>query len=154
MRLYFNLYVRGSHLFVSRMYSYIIRMSLLCTRMSSVCQWYVLVPHLYVNCMYSYFIRMSLVCTGMSSVCHSPVVLPWTEMKYTILLLSEYTFFNFTWTFFPIEHIIVLTTNCGIDQSYAKTHIVFYNHSHSRAVGIWFICIWLLHHMKWSSLWE
>ena len=55
------------------MYSYVIRMSLVCTlyvnrmsrvcmRMPSVCHSYVLVYHLYVTRMYSYVIRMSLVC--------------------------------------------------------------------------------------------
>ena len=56
------------------MYSYAIRMSLVCTRMSSVCHSYVLVCHPYVTRMYSYVIRMSLVCTCMSSVCHSYVL--------------------------------------------------------------------------------
>ena len=56
------------------MYSYVIRMSLVCTRMSSICHWYVLVFHPYVTGMYSYVIRMSLVCTRMSSVCHSYVL--------------------------------------------------------------------------------
>ena len=41
--------------YVTRIYSYVIRMSLVCTRMSSVC--------------HSYVIRMSLVCTRMSSLC-------------------------------------------------------------------------------------
>ena len=49
------------HPYVTRMsfVCHVIRMSLVCTRMSS-----------YVTCMYSYVIRMSLVCTRMSSVCH------------------------------------------------------------------------------------
>ena len=58
-------------------YSYAIRMSLVCipmslacTRTSSVCHSYVLICHPYVTRMYSYVIRMSLVCTRMSSVCH------------------------------------------------------------------------------------
>ena len=58
------------HQYVTRMYSYVIRMSLVCTRMSSVCHSYVLVCHPYVTRMYSYVIRMSLVCTRMSFVCH------------------------------------------------------------------------------------
>ena len=74
------------------MYSYVIRMSLVCTRMSSVCHSYALVCHpyvtrmysyvtrmyLYITRMYSYIIRMPLVCTRMSFVCHSSVVFPWT----------------------------------------------------------------------------
>ena len=49
-------------------------MSLVCTRMPSVCHSYVLVCHPYITRMYSYVIRMSLVCTRMSSVCHSYVL--------------------------------------------------------------------------------
>ena len=69
-------------------YSYVIRMSLVCNRMSSLCHSmcsyiirmsllctpyvvsysYVLICHLYVTPMYSHVIRMSLVGTGMSSV--------------------------------------------------------------------------------------
>ena len=63
------------------MYSYIIRMSLVCTRTSSVYHSYILVCHLCVTCMYSYVtlihsyvICISLVCTLMPSVCHSYVV--------------------------------------------------------------------------------
>ena len=86
------------HPFVTRMYSCVICMSLVCTRMSFVCHShvlvchpYVLVCHPYITRMYSYIIRMLLVChpyvTRMSSichssvpVCHSPVVLPWTRI--------------------------------------------------------------------------
>ena len=74
-------HVRVCHAYVTRMYSHVIRMSLVCTlchpyvtritRMLSVCHSYVLLCHPYVTRMYSYVIRMSLVCTRMSSVCHS-----------------------------------------------------------------------------------
>ena len=85
-------------------HSYVILMSLacarilsVCTRMSFVCRWYVLVCHPYdpyvtrmysyvprmsfvchpcVTRMYSYVTRMSLVCTRISLVCHWSVVLP------------------------------------------------------------------------------
>ena len=60
------------HPHVTHMYSYVmrmslvcthvIRMSLVCTRMSSVCHSYVLVCHPYVTRIYSHVIRMSLVC--------------------------------------------------------------------------------------------
>ena len=56
------------------MYSYVIRMSVVCPLMSSVCHSYVLVCHPCVTHMYSYVTRMSLVCTRMSSVCHSYVI--------------------------------------------------------------------------------
>ena len=58
-------------------HSYVIRMPLVCTRMSYVCHSYVLACHPYVTRMYSHVIRMSFaftcmpfVCTRMSSVCH------------------------------------------------------------------------------------
>ena len=44
------------------MYSYVIRMSLVCTHMPSVCRSYVLVCHPGVTRMHSYVICMSLVC--------------------------------------------------------------------------------------------
>ena len=56
------------------MYSYVIYMSLICTRMSSVCHSYLLACHAYVTRMYSYAIRMLFVCNRMSSVCHSYVL--------------------------------------------------------------------------------
>ena len=59
--------------YVTRIYSYVIRMSLVCTRMSSVCHSYVLVCHPYVACTYSYIIRR-----------HSYVVLPWTADNWSI----------------------------------------------------------------------
>ena len=46
----------------------------MCTHMSSVCQWYVLVCHSYVTFMSSYVIRMPLVGTRMSSICYSYVL--------------------------------------------------------------------------------
>ena len=63
------------HSYVTRMFSYVIRPSVVCTRMSSV--------------MYSFVIRMSLVCTRMSSVCHLFVVLPWTIWKQGLLWLKK-----------------------------------------------------------------
>ena len=70
----YQLYVLVCHSYIS----YVICMSHLCTRMSSVCHSYILVCHPYVTRIYSYVIRMSLVYTPMPSVCHSYVVLPWT----------------------------------------------------------------------------
>ena len=59
------------------MYAYFIRMSLVCTHMSSVCRPYVLVCHSRVTRMYqhmySYVNRTSFVCTHISPVCHSYV---------------------------------------------------------------------------------
>ena len=47
---------------VTRMYSHVIRISLVCTRMSFICHLYVLVSDPYVTRMYSHVIHMSLVC--------------------------------------------------------------------------------------------
>ena len=88
------------------MYSYVIRMSLVCTRMSSVCHSYVihmlvvctrmssvfhsyvLVCHPHVTRMYYYVIRMSLVCTRMSSVCHLYVLVchPYVTCMYSYVI--------------------------------------------------------------------
>ena len=62
------------HSYVTRMYEYIIGMSLVCTLMSSVRHSNVPVCHPYVTRMYSYVIRTSLVCTRISSVCYSYVL--------------------------------------------------------------------------------
>ena len=99
------------HPYVTRMYSYIIRMSLVCIRMSFVCHSYILACHSHVTRMYSYVIRMSLLCTrmsfvcysyvlvchlyvtgmySMSFVCHSSVALPWTLVK-RILSITDYS---------------------------------------------------------------
>ena len=87
------------YLYVTRMYSYVICMSLGFTRMSFVCQSYVLACHSYVTCMYSYVIhmslichsyviRMSLLCTRVSSVCHSYVLVchPYVTRMYSYVI--------------------------------------------------------------------
>ena len=83
-----HLYVICIDLHVIYMYSYVIRMSLACSRMSSVCHSYALVCHPYVACMYSYVIRMSLVCTRMSSICHSYVLVchPYVTRMYSYVI--------------------------------------------------------------------
>ena len=72
--IYMYSYAIRMSLVCTRMYSYVIRMSIVCTRMSSVCHSYILVCHPYLTRMYSYVIRMSLACTRMSFVCHSYVL--------------------------------------------------------------------------------
>ena len=47
-------FVLVCHLYVTRMYSYVIPMSLVCTRMPSLCHSYVLVCHSYVTCLWFY----------------------------------------------------------------------------------------------------
>ena len=66
-----------SNSMLSVCHSYVIRMSLVCTRMSfvctcmsSICHSYVLVYHPYVTRMYSYVIRMSLAYHSYVLVCH------------------------------------------------------------------------------------
>ena len=55
---------------------YIIRMSLVCTCMPSVCHSCLLTCHLYITRMHSDVIHLSFVCTRMLFVCHLYVVLP------------------------------------------------------------------------------
>ena len=75
-------------LYVTCMYSYVIRMSLVCTCMSSICHFYVFACHLFVTRMYSYAIRMSLVCTRTSSVCQSYVLVcyPYVTCMYSYVI--------------------------------------------------------------------
>ena len=73
------------------MYSYAIRMSLVCTRMLSVCHSYVLVCQPYFTRIYWYVIRMSLVCARMSSACHSYVWF-YHEPKLTTTYYSKIIF--------------------------------------------------------------
>ena len=63
-------YILIFHPYLSRMYSHVIRMSLVRTRMASVCHSYVIRMSLVFTRMYSYVI----LCTHMSPVCHSYVV--------------------------------------------------------------------------------
>ena len=77
-------------------YSYVIRMSLVCTRMSFVCHSYVLVCHPYVTHLYSYVIYISLVCTRMSSVCHSYVLVC---HPYITRMYSYVNRMSFVWGF-------------------------------------------------------
>ena len=67
---------RGNYLFlpsIIRIYLYSIRMSLVCTRMSSVYHSYVIVCHPYVTRMYS----MSSVCHSYALICHPYVTRMW-----------------------------------------------------------------------------
>ena len=65
--LVYYLYALVCHPYVTCMYSYIIRISLVYIRMSSVCHSYALVCDPYATCVYSYVICMPVVC--MSVVC-------------------------------------------------------------------------------------
>ena len=70
------------------MYSYVIRMSVVCPLMSSVCHSYVLVCHPCVTHIYSYVTPMSLECTRMSSVYHSYVLVrhPYVTRVYSYVI--------------------------------------------------------------------
>ena len=108
------------HPFVTRMsfVCHVILMSLVCTRMPSVCHSCILVCHPYVNRIYPYVIRVSLVCTHMSSVCvtrmrfyprmssvcHSYVVLAWTVMNCVLIFPTCFLFK----TYFSWKHISLL----------------------------------------------
>ena len=70
----FHSHLLVCYLYVTRMYSHVIRISLVCTRMLFIYHSYLLVCHPYVTRMYLYVIRMSLVCICMSSVCHTYVL--------------------------------------------------------------------------------
>ena len=94
-------------------HTHVIRMSLvcaciwsICTRMPFLCQSYVLVCHLYVTRMYSYVIRMSLVCTCMASICHSYVGLPWT-FKQPVRNIESLWKYALKWTRYLISIFIV-----------------------------------------------
>ena len=85
-------YVLVCHPYVTRMYIYVIRMSLLCTRMSSVYHSYVILMWLvYTLVCHSYVTRI----TCMASVCHSSVVLPWTNNFFDLDDFSHYRSLNF-----------------------------------------------------------
>ena len=84
------LYVLLCHPYVTRLYSYIIRMSLVCTRIPSICHSYVLVCHPYVTRMYAYIIRIFIVCTRMSLVCH-PYVTRMYSYVICMLLVCGFT---------------------------------------------------------------
>ena len=57
---------------------------LVCTCMSSVCHSYVTHLYSYVIRMSLVYTGMSLICTRMSPVCHSYVVLPWTMCEINV----------------------------------------------------------------------
>ena len=83
-----NFFRTASHMYVTHIYLYVMRMSLVCTCMSFVRHLYVLVYHLYVTRMYSFVICMSLVYTRTSLVCHL-YVLP-ACYSYVTRMLSVY----------------------------------------------------------------
>ena len=99
------------HLYVTCMYSYVIRMSLGFTRMSSVCHSYALVCHLYV-----------LVWTLLSSVCHSHVVLSWTSKKVKFLHDTVYLLLSFQGEYIMLPEFILIATNHRKNDYYVIYH--------------------------------
>ena len=87
--LVFYPYVHVCHWYVSRMYSYVICMSLVykCLYVM-VCHSYVLVCNPHVTRIYSYVIRMSTICSPMSPVCHSyvPICHPYVTRMYSYVM--------------------------------------------------------------------
>ena len=109
-------YILLCHPYVTRIYSYVIRMPLVCSsyvirlslvriRMSSVCYSYVFVCHLYVTRIYSYVIFMSLVCGFTMNLSeevlfHSLTSFPQLHFLFISQLLKEfYTSYksSFSW---------------------------------------------------------
>ena len=114
------------------MYSYVIRMSLVCTRMSSVYHSYVLVCHPCVTRMYSCVIRMSLVCTHvirmslvcirMPSVCHSYVI---RMYSYVIRMLLVCTRMSSVCHSYVIRMSLVCARMSSVCHSYEIYHEPF-----------------------------
>ena len=82
----FHLYVLVSHSYNIHMYLYVIRISLVCTRMSYVCHSCGLACHSYITCMSLVCIRMSFVCRSYVFACHSYVTRMCRMYSYTILM--------------------------------------------------------------------
>ena len=75
-------YVLVCHPYATRMYSYVVHMSLACTRMSFVC--------------HSYTIRMSLTCTHMSLVC--TCIMSTVFQSYILIYHPHVTRMSVAWT--------------------------------------------------------
>ena len=80
----FHLYVLVSHSYNIHMYLYVIRISLVCTRMSYECHSCALICHSYVTCMSLVCIRMSFVCRWYVFACHLYVSRMCRMYSYTI----------------------------------------------------------------------
>ena len=101
----FYLYILVRHSCVTRMYSYVICMSLAFIRMSSVCD--------------SYVIRVSLVCTCSSFVCHSYVLVchPFiTRMCHSYVLVCHSYVTRVYW--YIIRMSLVCTRMSSVCHSY------------------------------------
>ena len=110
-----HLHVTCMRLYFTYMYACPIRVSVVCTRMSSVCHFYVLVCHPYVTSMYSCVIRMSLVCNRMLSVCHSYVLVCYsyvTRMYSYVIRMSLICGFTMNSILKSIRMIFWLCWNC------------------------------------------
>ena len=85
------------------MYSYAIRMSVVCTHISSVCHSYVLCTRMSSVC-----IRMPSVCTRMSSLCHSYVLACHPYVTHIYL------------------YVIRMSLVCGFTMNLFKLHLLLY----------------------------
>ena len=90
------MYVICMYSYVTLICFYAIRISVVYTRMSSVCHLCVLLCHSCVTHVYSYIIHMSHICTRMSSVCHLYILVcnPYVTCihLYVICMLLVYGF--------------------------------------------------------------
>ena len=114
-------------------HSHAICMTLVCTRMSSVCYLHLLVCHplalvstrMLSVCprMYSYVIRMSLVCTRISLVCHSYVIR--TSLLYTCMpfvchsyVLVCHPYVTHMWIYYEPFTTVILEIVCNCMKVY------------------------------------
>ena len=137
------------------MYSYVTRMPLVCTRISSVYHSYVLVCHPYITSMYSYVIRMSLVCTRMSPACHSYILVchPYiTRMCWYVIRRSlvctrmwsvchSYVLVCHPYVTRMYSYVIRISLVCGFNMNLVKVNVYF------NVSATWTFLL----HILWSS---
>ena len=96
------------------MYSYVIRMSLVC--------------HPYVTLVCSYVTRMSLVCTHMSFVRHSYVVSPWTIKSFNCFIEFKFLIYSVSCCYFltiPISLYSLRVYKVWLPRSQAFSAVKF-----------------------------
>ena len=106
-----HLHVICMCMYFTYVYAYAIRMSVVCTRMSSVCHWYVLVCN-----------DMPLVCTRISSVCNSYVLVchPLVIRMYLYVIRMSLVCIRMQWYVIRMSPVCDFTMN-PLHQSW-KNH--------------------------------
>ena len=99
-------------------------MSLICTRMSSVCQSYVLACRPCLTRMYSYVIRMPLVCSHMSSVCHSYVLLCHSYVTHMSSVCHSYVLACHPYVTRMYSHVNPMSLICNPMSSICHWYVV------------------------------